>query len=43
MGNSSVIFLLIGVLILAVVFILYISMARKSSPKLNQEKFSHVG
>ena len=39
MGNSSVIFLLIGVLILAVVFILYISMARKSSPKLNQEKF----
>lgn len=39
MGNSAVIFLLVGVLILAVVFILYISIARKDGPKLNQEKF----
>lgn len=39
MGNSSVIFLLIGVLILAVVLILYISVVRKDSPQLNREKF----
>lgn len=38
MGNS-VIFLLIGVLILAVVFILYISVSRKASPALNREKY----
>ena len=39
MGSSSVIFLLIGVLILAVVFILYISVVRKDNPQLNREKY----
>lgn len=39
MINSSVIFLLIGVLILAVVLILYISVTRKESPGLNREKY----
>lgn len=39
MGSSSVVFLLIGVLIVAVVFILYISIARKDAPSLNREKF----
>jgi hypothetical protein len=39
MVSSSVIFLLIGVLILAVVLILYISVVRKESPQLNREKY----
>lgn len=39
MISSSVIFLLIGVLIVAVVLILYISVVRKESPALNQQKY----
>lgn len=39
MLSSSVIFLLIGVLILAVVLILYISVARKEGPRLNRDKY----
>jgi hypothetical protein len=37
--SSSVLFLLIGVLIVAVVLILYISVTRKESPGLNREKY----
>lgn len=38
MGNS-VIFLLIGVLIVAVVLVLYMSVIRKEMPQLNREKY----
>jgi hypothetical protein len=37
--GSSVIFLLIGVLILAVVLVLYISLTRRESPQLNRDKY----
>ena len=39
MLESSVLFLLVGVLILAVVFIVYISLKGKMSPTLHREKY----
>lgn len=37
--EASVLFLLVGVLILAIVLVVYISFSRKESPGLNKEKF----